>query len=33
VQIAVNPNGFVVAMNPGANTQVPAQTVVTLQCL
>jgi len=33
VQIAGNPNGFVVGMNPGGNSQAPAQTVVTLQCL
>jgi eukaryotic-like serine/threonine-protein kinase len=32
VQIQVNPNAFVRVMNPGPNTQVPEQTVVTLQC-
>ena len=31
-QLQVNPNAFVRLMNPGPNTQVPPQTVVTLQC-
>ncbi|MGX6604222.1 Stk1 family PASTA domain-containing Ser/Thr kinase [Micromonosporaceae bacterium Da 78-11] len=30
--LQINPNGFVRGMNPGPNTQVPPQTVVTLQC-
>jgi beta-lactam-binding protein with PASTA domain/serine/threonine protein kinase len=32
VQIAINPNGLVHGMNPGPNTQVPAQSTVQLQC-
>jgi eukaryotic-like serine/threonine-protein kinase len=32
VQLQVNPNAFVRLMNPGPNTPVPPQTVVTLQC-